>query len=167
MAGAVFGDACVGVGEPVWSGVPGRFGVGPAVCCAHVFRLVGGRNAACGSSSTPPSTSRTAPSTSSSVPCRVTSLSNHVTSCHILSRHPFSYCASRPSCHVLSRRRISHSVMRHVISWRRLVGLLPSDIAWCEGPACEDAPEQKQRASGKSVRRRKRARSACLCSVVL
>ena len=87
-------------------------------------------------------------------------VSCHVMSCHVTSSFLVSrsvalrYLASRrASCHFLSRHalsRLASCVMSFLVTpWRRLAGLRSPDIAWCEGPAREEAPEQKQRASAK------------------
>ena len=121
--------------------------------------------------------------------CRVGSCpvtSRHVTSRHVTSRHVALHhvasrhimlCAVTSSVLVLcilclSRRVVLSHVMACVMSlpltpWRTLAGLRSPDVAWCEGPAREDAAKQEQRASGRTERRRKRARSASLCCVVL
>ena len=104
--------------------------------------------------------------------CHVTS--RHVTSCHVLSRPVMSSVLVLCVTPVVSRRvtfTFCRLVLSHVMSfvmsflmpWRRLAGVRSPDVAWlslatkrarrrssarrwCEGPACEDAAKQEQRA---------------------
>ena len=87
-------------------------------------------------------------------------VSCRVVSCRVLSRRVVSRRVV--SCHVLSRRVISCHVMP---SQEKAGRFTIPDVPWCGGRAREDATKHEQRASGKTARRRKRARSASLRSV--
>ena len=73
--------------------------------------------------------------------------SRRVMSCHVMSCHVIF---SRVTFCRVALSRVASCVMSFLVTpWRRLAGLRSPDIAWCEGPAREEAPEQKQRASAK------------------